>query len=101
MNMYEAFLNNIDIHSLHAVYFLSADLFQNQPFFKKCFMNIIYRVSHSLDPDQVRRFVGPDLVPNCLQMLSADDNSRQLELRKRMSKYEIAVVENQFLYPKA
>ena len=30
------------------------------------------RVSNSLDPD----FVGPDLDPNCLQKLSADDKSR-------------------------
>ena len=34
-------------------------------------------MSNSLDPDQVRRFVGPDLAPNCLRMLSADDTSRQ------------------------
>ena len=34
-------------------------------------------MSNSLDPDQVRRYVGPDLVPNCLQNLSADDISRQ------------------------
>ena len=25
------------------------------------------RVSNSLDPDQARRFVGPELDPNCLQ----------------------------------
>ena len=33
-------------------------------------------MSNSLDPDQARRFVGPDLGPNCLQMLSADDIRR-------------------------
>ena len=27
---------------------------------------------NSLDPDQDRHFVGPDLGPNCLQSLSAD-----------------------------
>ena len=32
---------------------------------------------NSLDPDQARRSVGPDLGPNCLQKLSADDTSRQ------------------------
>ena len=32
--------------------------------------------SNSLDPDQARHFVGPDLGPNCLQRLSADDISR-------------------------
>ena len=34
-------------------------------------------MSNSLDPDQARRFVGPDLGPNCLPRLSADDTSRQ------------------------
>ena len=34
-------------------------------------------MSNSLDPDQARRFVGPDLGPNCLPMLSADDTARQ------------------------
>ena len=32
----------------------------------------IHRVSNSLDPDQARRFVGPDLGPNCLQRSSAE-----------------------------
>ena len=41
-------------------------------FSKKSFRNTI-RVSNSLDPDQARHFVGPDLGPNCLQRLSADD----------------------------
>ena len=44
-------------------------------FKKKYFRNTI-RVSNSLDPDQARRFVGPDLGPNCLQRLPADDKSR-------------------------
>ena len=39
---------------------------------KNSFRNTI-RVSISLDPDQDRHFVGPDLGPNCLQRLSADD----------------------------
>ena len=34
------------------------------------------RVANNLDPDQARLFVGPDLGPNCLQKLSADDKSR-------------------------
>ena len=34
------------------------------------------RVSNGLDPDQARRFVGPDLGPNSLQLLSADDTCR-------------------------
>ena len=40
------------------------------------FRNTI-RVSNSLDPDQARHFVGPDLGPNCLQKLTADDTSRK------------------------
>ena len=39
---------------------------------QKSFRNTI-RVLKSWDPDQARRSVGPDLVPNCLQRLSADD----------------------------
>ena len=34
-------------------------------------------MSNILDPEQVRRFVGPDLGPSCLQRLSADDTRRQ------------------------
>ena len=45
-----------------------------------CLLNILfekkifqeYHQSNSLDPDQTRRFVGPDLGPNCLQRLAAD-----------------------------
>ena len=37
----------------------------------------ITSVSNSLNPDQARQNVGPDLGPNCLQRLSADDTSRQ------------------------
>ena len=33
-------------------------------------------MSNILDPDQAQHFVGPDLGPNCLQRLSADDTSR-------------------------
>ena len=32
-------------------------------------------MSYRLDADQVRRSVGTDLGPNCLQRLSADDKS--------------------------
>ena len=31
-------------------------------------------MSNSLDPDQARHSVRPDLGPNCLQRLSADDS---------------------------
>ena len=43
---------------------------------KNSFRNTI-RVSNSLDSDQARQNVGPDLCPNCLKKLSADDTSRQ------------------------
>ena len=33
-------------------------------------------MSNKLDPDQTRLNVGPDLGPNCLQKLSADDSQR-------------------------
>ena len=35
------------------------------------------RVSKSLDQNQERYSVGPDLGPNCLQRLSVDDKSRR------------------------
>ena len=47
-------------------------------FFSKNSFRNTTRVSNSLDTDQARQFVGPDLDPNCLQMLSADDFSRQI-----------------------
>ena len=34
-------------------------------------------VSKILGPNQARQNVGPDLDPNCLQRLSADDTSKQ------------------------
>ena len=60
---------------MHA-FLSSADFFSKSTFLKKNFRNTV-RVSNSLDPDQARLFVGPDLVPNCLQKLSADETSRQ------------------------
>ena len=41
---------------------------------RNSFRNTI-RVSNGLDPDQDRQNVDPDLCPNCLQMLSADNKS--------------------------
>ena len=35
-------------------------------------------MSNSLDPDQDRRSVGPDLGPNCLNRLSTDSTSREI-----------------------
>ena len=41
-------------------------------------------MSNSLDPDQDRRSVGPDLGPNCLQRLSSDDK-KSPPARKELS----------------
>ena len=41
------------------------------------------------DPDPDRHSVGPDLGPNCLQRLSADDKSRCEELRDFFLDYSI------------
>ena len=54
----------------------SADFFKINFFLKNSFRNTI-SLSNSLDPDQARHFVGPDLGPKCLQRLSADDTRRQ------------------------
>ena len=43
---------------------------KNHFFSKNSFWNT-FRVSNGLDPDQDRRFVGPDQGPNCLQRLPA------------------------------
>ena len=56
-------------------FFVVRVLFLKLTFSKKSFRNTIM-VSNSLDPDQARHFVGPDLGPNCLQRLSAEDKSR-------------------------
>ena len=51
--------------------------FQNHFFFRKKHFRNTISVSNSLGPDQDRRSVSPDLGPNCLQRLSADNPSRQ------------------------
>ena len=43
-------------------------LFSSAYFIKNSLRNTI-RVSNSLDPDQAGQKVGPDLGPNCLQIL--------------------------------
>ena len=50
--------------------------FSKSPFSKNSFRNAI-RVANSLDQDQAQHLVGPDLGPNCLQKLSAEDTCRQ------------------------
>ena len=57
-------------------FFVVCWFFSKLFFWKKSFRNTI-RMSNSMDPDQARRFVGPDLGPNCLPRLSADVTGRQ------------------------
>ena len=56
---------------LHAL--TSADFYQNQFFSKKLFQEYLQSVKQI----GYRHFVGPDLDPNCLQRLSADNISRE------------------------
>ena len=58
-----------------ACFFCRLQIFLKLTFSKKYFRNTI-RVLNSLDADQAQHFAGPDLGPNCLQRLSADDKSR-------------------------
>ena len=53
---------------------LSADFFSKLNFSKNSFRKYI-RVSKSLDPDQDKYSVGPDLGPNCLERLSTESKS--------------------------
>ena len=53
----------------------SADFFLKQ--LQNQLLGKILSAITSLDPDQARRIVGPDLDPNCLQMLSAYDTCRE------------------------
>ena len=55
---------------------VSADFFKINS--KKNYFRITIRVSNGFDPDQDGYYVGPDLGPNCLQRLSADDMPRVL-----------------------
>ena len=66
------------LNSLHAGVILYAfcrllNVFQNEHFQK--FLGMFVRVSNSLDSDQA----WPDLGPNCLQRVSADDTGRERE----------------------
>ena len=58
-----------------ACFFVVCRFFSKSTFLENSFKNTI-RVSNSLESDQARQIVQPDLGPNCLHRLSADD-SRQ------------------------
>ena len=45
------------------------------------FVRNTFRLSNSLNPDQDRHSVGPDLSPNCLQRLSGDNKSSRLQAK--------------------
>ena len=60
------------------LYFLwAADCFYKIILFQKIIFRNTIRVSNILDADQARHYVRPDLRPNCLQRLLADDISKQ------------------------
>ena len=67
--------------SLHCVGVLSsADFFSKSTFTKNYFRNMI-RVSNSLDPDQARPFVEPDLGPNfCKSYLQTTLGDKELSV---------------------
>ena len=73
-------------------FLLSANFFQNQLFLKipSESNSLDPDQADSLDPDQAQCFVGPDLVPNCLQMSSADDTRRQ-KVKVKMFHYAFKV----------
>ena len=71
--MSTCFLRDINI-ALNAGFVVVCELLSKLTFSKNSFMNAI-RVANSLEPDQDRHYVSPDLGPNCFQMLSADDKS--------------------------
>ena len=64
----------VTVHATVAVCWL----FFSKLSFSKIYFRSTIRVSNSSDSDQDRRFVGPDLGPNCLQRLFADDKSSRL-----------------------
>ena len=62
------------------LYFLSpTDFFLKINFFENSVRKTT-RVPNSLDPDQVRTFVGPALGPDYFKQLSTDDTSRQTKV---------------------
>ena len=71
-------ITNILLGNFPCVFLSSADFFFFKIIvvFKNSLRNTI-SMSTSLDPDQARRIVGPDLGPNCLPRLSADDTGGQ------------------------
>ena len=71
----------------------SSDFFQKKNCFN-FFVRTTIRVANSLDPDQARHFVGPDLSPNCLQRLSAHDTSRQRVKTSAIRRIRLRILDN-------
>ena len=67
-------------------------IFSKINFFEKFFLENTIIVSNSFDPDQARRFVGPDLGSNNLQRLSADDKSFRYQGKQVTVDYDIVVI---------
>ena len=67
-------------------FFLFCFVFSKSTFSKNSFRNTI-KVSNSLDSDPARQYVGPDLDPNCLQRLSAD-NTRGQRIERHIFLYQ-------------
>ena len=55
----------------------SADFFQHYFFFLQNFLSGIIAVLNSLDQNQAKYSVGPDLCPNCFQQMTKFIASRQ------------------------
>ena len=60
--VYLCLLGDCSCFSASTDFFFKSSVFTEKPL----------SVSNSLDPDQARQNVGPDLGPNCLQWLSVD-----------------------------
>ena len=62
-----------------------ACILSSADFFFKELLSGLPSVSNSLEPDQARHIVGPDLVPNCLQVLLADNKLKLLLAGKELN----------------
>ena len=77
---------------------LSVDFFFSKLNFSKNSFRNTTRVSNCLDPYQDQQNVGPDLGPNCLQRLSADDKNLPLERKVvQINKKKLHKIEMIFL----
>ena len=74
------------------------DFLQNYLKRKKIFQEYI-RVSNSLDPDQDRQNVNPDLGPNGLQRLLADDKSFSLSVSCFSFSFRVCMAVTLLLFP--